>query len=419
MPSPRRRALRRLAAPTTVLAVGVALAIPGAASAAPDTIRNDGMTWWNVADDALGIASASAAYVDLFGTGIDVAGWTDSAFSAALFEKIAAANGVSHATLAMTPTAKTVVQNGLSTVTASGAGTFPIGGTTIAADVALEVQGSYARWTVEAWSDDPLPYAAAVGMVGSGFGTHANYSVISNRVMVNHDGTVGTHPIIGFQVTGAGAVSGNADGAIDFVLDVGDVPEATRLTIALQDYDPCGKDAALADMIGRVSALDAGFGQTIRALDTSCFTVTQPAAFAPGTSTDQLLPLTNFDPALSAWYGGGLANYFDDPSTLLLTEGMPAGLSLTVDAASRTLRLSGQAAEGVYPVRLAFLHTSMGEYYEPLFATLEVRVARGAGGGELAQSGASDAVPWFAGGAALLLLSGTGALVARRRSAAR
>jgi LPXTG-motif cell wall-anchored protein len=259
-----------------------------------------------------------------------------------------------------------------------------------------------------------------VGELGSDDDTE--YNILSPTTLVSSDGPLGWDPIIGYQLVGSGAsfLVTDGDDQVNVLFPAGDT---VQLVLALEDYDMCGRDAALADMTARAPSLATTFGASFGALDTRCVTIDPPQPAAANTPVDQTLTVTDVS-AANAYYAGDLLDYYSSEDVFLenarlFTSGLPAGLSLGYDPATQRLHLTGSAAAGDYQVRIALADVyeyelegvPQYEYSYPLFATLAIEITAP----ELAATGASDATPVIAVLGGLLLLAGGGVLAARRR----
>jgi len=411
MISPVRRAAA--AATACALGLGTALAVALPASADSHDFVSDGVAWWDVVDDAVQIIDANPFMYDLFGSGIDVDGWTYDAFDTFL-DGFHVSAGVIDYDMVMTPVSVDINPGGVSTFVATGEQNLG-GGFEIEAQVTLTLAGSYARWEIDTAGTDGLD-VWVTGQLGSGPDTVFPHVTPTTLVSAS---TSTDAPIIGYQLSGAGAAFDVADGSGEVHVDLPLVGSAT-LVMAFQDYDPCSRDAALAAMVARVGSLGSTFGQTITMLDSNCFTVDAPSAFPAGTSTDQTLALLA-NPAL---FDQTELELFleenDEVHIQLLTQGLPAGMSLEIDPATATLHLTGTAAAGSYPVRFAFFRVdSDDDAYLPLLSTITLQVVGDdeAADPELAATGASDAAPAAAMFGGMLLL--VGAVLGGLRSASR
>jgi len=422
--------VRRFVAASTACALGlggVLLAV-GPASADSSDISNEAIYWLGVEDNALEIRDAIARYQDLLGSGYDVDGWTGDAFDSFIYS-FEADDGGGPEDFVMTPVSFDIQDGGVSTIVAEGEADLG-DGNVVSATVTLTVQGSYARWTVETAGPDTAALWIS-GELGSDSGTE--YNVVSPTTLVSSDEAPGWDPIIGYQLLGDGASFDVVDGD-DMVYVDFPVGSTMTLVMALQDYDPCARDAALAAMAARVASLSSTFGETIPLLDTACLAIDAPVAFAAGTPTDQTLSVEDIsvspepgpDSALVYWLGYPyFETRFEGEEIFFISEGLPAGLTLDFDPDSVTLHLTGTAAAGTYPVRIGFFHSEPydGEDYRhnPLLSTLSLVVTGDdeAVDPELAATGVSDATPAVAMFGGLLLLVGAAALgglrVASRR----
>lgn len=403
------------------LGSGLALAAAVPAQADTGTVLN-GTSWWDrVSDDALDIQNTQAYYPNLFGSGDTVRGASGHAVNHVI-QTFTVSDGVETLPVTTVPQQFDLVDGGLSTVRATASVHFA-SGAEVGVAVTLEIQGSYARWTIVGTTDDDIR-ARVSGSTGSG--GDSRFLQPSPSTLVSSDGIQQQDTIAGYQVTGTDVSFDVTDGvpAVDIEFTAAGT---TTIVLAVGDHDYCGQADALADMVARVPSLGATFGDDIGAPDTHCLTVAQPLAFAADAATDQTLPLAD----VSEWQQTGSSaldalvsgDYL--AGARLYSSGLPAGLTLGYDDASTSLRLQGTAAEGSYPVRIALAYVDQFTpevqiLREPVFATLTITVtAADAGGGtpegtgpELAATGTpSSALPVFVG---FLLLAGGGALGVRR-----
>ena len=79
-----RRALA--ASATAALGLGAALAVAAPASADDWDISTPAIQWYDAEDTALSLSEAEANYPDLFGSGVDVQGWTDDALDGFFYD---------------------------------------------------------------------------------------------------------------------------------------------------------------------------------------------------------------------------------------------------------------------------------------------------------------------------------------------
>jgi len=350
------RPLRRAAAAAaaTTLALGLALAAAAPASADTGNVFN-ATTWWDrVNDNALDIQSTGSVYSGLFGTTDRPLGWSAHGLNHFVFD-LAVSDGVETQHVTTVPQQFELVDGGLSTVRATASVAFA-SGAAVDLTVALELQGSYARWTFTGVTDDELEVHAS-GSIGSS--VWPRFTAPSPTTLVAIDGpTEEQNTVTGFQLVGTGASLSAVDGDRGVTATFA-AAGTTRLVVALGDHDPCGLSDALAAMTARVATLNTTFGEDIWAPDTRCLDIAQPAALVAGTATDQSLPVVDVsssiaDPAESALDHRSSGDFL--ARARLYTSGLPAGLTLDYDPATKQLHLHGTAAEGSYPVRIAFAY---------------------------------------------------------------
>ena len=408
------RARRPLAALTTaVLAAGAVLALGAApASAATDNVVTQNIFWWGVNDNALQIEDAWSSYTDFQGTGLDFEqGFTGDAFDGFFFEITAQYNTLS-LPVTVTPASASWVDGGLSTITSDGYVDFG-DGRELFVDITLQIEGNYASWTFDVSS---LPGATVT--VRGDLGSDGTTIVVPTGAgsFVTHD-TWGNDPIIGYAFTGAGSVAATAGDT--YVTATAPAGGSSRIVVALQDYSPCARDEAIAEMSARAPSLISTFGEVIGLPDADpCVVIEAPASFATDTQTEQSLAFT-----VDASAEPDFAGMIDDGALQLVATGLPSGLSLELDPETRQLVLTGTAAPGAYTVELIFFADYDGALYAPYTTSFDLTIAPAAeapaGAPQLAESGVSDATPVVAIVGIVLLLVGGIAMVIRRRAARR
>ena len=426
-----RHARRAFAAASgTILVAGAVLVTAAPASADDYQIDSGTFLWWGVEDNGLEITDADSNFPDLFGSGTEVQGWTSDAFDDFL-DELELTDGSEILDASPTPVSHSIVDGGRSTLVASDTLEFA-SGAVVELTVTLDIEGNYARWTITTAVTGGTAEVRVVGELGSD--SDSEYELLSPKTLVSSDGAYGGDPIIGYQLVGAGATFLVADGDDDVsvLFPAGDT---VTLVVALEDYDMCGRDAALADMTARAPSLATTFGASFFPLDTRCVTIDQPQSASADAPVDQTLTVTDVS-AANAYYAGDILDYYSSEDVFLenvrlFTSGLPAGLSLGYDPATQRLQLTGSAAAGDYQVRIALADVYEYElegvpqydYRRPLFATLAIQITAPELAGtdapdtapELAATGASGATPAIAALAGLLLLAGGGMLAARRR----
>lgn len=407
MPFRARRPVAALA--TTLLAGGAVLALGAApALAVPPNVETPNMFWWNVSSDGIVIVDAWSSYDDFLGTGVDFPqGFTGDAFDSFLSGLEGHYNGMD-VPVALTPVSSDWQDDALTTITAAGHADFG-NGRELFIDITLQIEGNYASWTFGV-SSLPGATVTAEGDLGSDDDTVA--IPLSATTLVTHD-LLGSDPIIGYQVEGAGAslAAADDDEVVRMTFPAGG---SSRLVLALQDYSPCTRDEAIAEMTARAPSLISTFGQVIGLPDAlDCVSIADPAAFSVGVATDQQLAVT-VDPLIAAY----VDDLIQDGELRLATAGLPSGLSLAIDPVTRALRLTGAAPQGTYPVQVVLYAQSGGNNYWPYAAMIDVTVEP-ASAPQLADSGASEATPVLAVVGVLMLLAGGAAVAVRRRVARR
>lgn len=383
-----------------MLSLGVA-----PASAATADVDTPNIFWQGVSDNALYINDAHSKFDDFNGMGVDIdRGFTVDAFDGFLFELVGRYNGLA-VPVTPVPVSTQWVNGGLSTVVAEGYADFG-NGRELFIDIRLEIQGNYARWTFDV-SGLPGATIDVRGELGSDSGTVV--VPLGATSLVTHD-NAGGDPIVGYQVVGTGAALSAVNGN-DNVTATFSAGGTSSLVVALQDYSPCTRDAAIAEMTARTATLATTFGENIGLPDAAdCVAVASSVSFPSGTSTDQQLAVT-VDPVLDSF----IDDVIDNGSLRFTAVGLPAGLTLAIDPTTRALRLTGAAAAGSYDVRIVF-YVEGGGFALPFYTTFGVTVGAAvpAAAPQLADSGADANTPYIAGAGALALLAG-GLLLGLRR----
>lgn len=398
------RHVRRALAATTATALGLGAAVAVAAPASADDwdIATPTIEWLYVADDALYIDEAQASYPDLFGSGVDVEGWTSDAFDGFLNE-FSLSHDEETIEPVLVPVSASIDGNGVSRIVSSGSATFA-DETTVEFLLTLEIQGNYARWTF-AFTGDTAVGVDVAGEVGSDSSTV--YVPVGDDALVSHD-LDGWDPIVGYQVEGSNAAFyTGAPGSTAFSASTA---APLSIVLALQDYDPCSRDAAIAEMTARAASLASTFGQLIFPPSSSCASLATPAGFVSGATTNQTLAVTVADGEI----GDEIRAYLAAEDVQFALAGLPEGLTATFDRATLTFTLSGTAAAGAYDFRVAFFAADEDGGFSPFFLGPQSFTVAPAAVPQLADSGLSDVSPVLVVVAILLILAGAGALVVRR-----
>lgn len=413
--------LRRLLAATTVLALGTggALATATSASALTDGVVTPGWSWSAVSDDGAAINDAESLFENYLGTDVDPFGFTDDAFDGFLttidvtLGATTLTNVADQPTLSdfeFTPGTSSWVDNGRSELTASAEVDFG-DGDVLRIERTLEIEGSYARWSWEFTALGGSPGSAYEITVEGNLGSDSGTTVVDafSNTFVTYE-LDGFDPIIGYQVQSLGLSYGyDIVGEDVFFNFTADAP--AQVDVALLEFDPCSRDAAIEQMGGLVSTLPDSFGDTLEPVYADdCLYVAAPAPISG--SANAFLPLLE-QPDL-ADYG-----YLDTSSIAnglsFRVLGAPAGLSFALENDSTTglpgIRMTGTPAAAGDVRLLFFYEDDGGTQEEPLVVTFAVTPG-------LAATGSPDTGVWF--GAASLLLLGGAALVlgSRRRGAA-
>lgn len=415
--------LRRVLAATTALALGtgVALATASSASAITDDVFTPGWIWSGVSDDGSLIEDAESYFVNYLGTDVDPSGFTDDAFDGFLermdvtLQATTQSNDADNlvgSDFVFTPVAATWVDNGRSELTATATVDFG-DGNRLQIDRKVEIQGSSARWSFEFTVLGGAATAAQydITVIGN-LGADSDTTVVDafSNTFVTYE-LDGFDPVIGYQVQSDGFSYGygvdSDDARFNFTAD-----GPATVDVALLEFDPCSRDAAIDQMRSLVSTLPDNFGTVLEPVySPNCLYVT---ALGPiSGAANAFLPLLE-QPDLAS-YG-----YLDTSS---ITNGLsfrvlgaPAGLTFALENDPNTglpgIRMTGTPA-GAGTVRILFFYEDDGGVQaEPLVVTFAVAPAA------LAATGSSNAAGIAAGAAAMLLVGAAILLGARRRGAA-
>jgi hypothetical protein len=399
---------RAITAAAAALTLGFAGAIAIAAPATADEsdIVTPDWLWLAVTDDALYIEDVYSYYADFKGSGVEIDGWTDDAFDGFLNEVNLLWDGGSYQYV-LTPVSADYVDNGLSTIVASGVQS--INGNDITLTSTLEIQGGTARWSFDFAGDAATLADTQLEILGE-LGSDGNsvYTPIATGGLVSSEGPDGGDPILGYSSNGTNLAIDAVDGD-DVVTFVSDAVNDTTLTVGFIEFDVCSVDAAVAAMTAAVPTLGAQFGTTFAPqYSDTCATVAAPVVTAGKVNVD--LPITSSD-LLTDW------GYFDVEGTSnlgVIPEGLPAGLALTISYVGTvpTLHLTGTAPAGHYDVTAWVYIPFDGE--EGPFNGYPLKVTFSFGTA-LAATGSAQPTPAIIGGSVLALLGVTLVLVASRR----
>jgi hypothetical protein len=395
------------------LGLGGALLMAAPAQADPGYPVTPGWQWDYVQESALGVGDAGSWYPNYLGTGIDLHGFTNDAFDGFLQDMEFTYNAVT-----LDPTFTNIstsfVDNGLSTVVAEATLDFG-GGVVVDATRALEIQGSYALWSLTL--DDGGAgilgdiEVATFGYLGSD--EWSSYQAVGATALVStdHDGTEGSDPIIGYDFSGLTApviAVTNGDDNVSVTFTGAAVQD---FAVAVVDYDPCSFSTALATMVSAAPTLRSTFGTTIAPVYFEDCVIIEPLHSSAATPIDKKLWVADTS-GLMPW------GYFSNPSIVqVVGVDLPSTLAVTLEwdtvNTKPYLRLVGTAPAGTYSV-LFYLEYPGDEPYRgyPLVADFTVDP-----GPELAATGidtASTVTPGLVG-AAVLSLIGVTLIVARKR----
>ncbi len=392
-----------------------ALAAVGFASpvfAASSDVNTPGWFWNSVWDSGQTIEDVSAFHENYMGTGLDIWGSNDAFdgfFSPSPFNVTYPAYADQSVSLASV--SATYVGGGVSTIVGGASVDFG-GGITFDMSATLTIQGSYAKWDfafANTGTGDLAQLGVAIsGNLGSDLTT--DYALVDANSWISTDGgPTGENgdPVLGWHFATAGAWSLNAvDGDDQMEIDFAAGP--ATLTVSLLELDACTFDAAVAAMTALVPTLPATFGATNTPLfSTNCLAIGAPTAITLGTSTNQVLSLTETGGLVgSPLYGADAADYLR-MTPLNLPAGMALALEFDAGTGFPSLRLTGTAPAGTTVVSvLTYLDGGGGDFYYPLVSTFTLR-------SELAETGSNAAMTASVSGG--LILAGLGLVVLARR----
>ncbi len=345
-----------------------------------DLIYNATTVWAEVDHETPQIRDAQSRYEDILGTGVELAiGWATDAFDGIFYEWYIAGHRIDWDSASQPQ----INHGGASTLhylgTAGDDGEYEVA-------ARLEIEGSYARWTLTQTAGTPSVVRASVDHGADGYEDVT--TVTANSAVVIADSRHGD-PVIGLSVSGTDAnltaEPGDGYASWEALLD-----QPSVAVVAVQDYAACQQDEVVAQMISRVANLNDGFGASLHgALE--CASVVAPAALSEGSATSQTLPYA-VDPAIDA----ALSNrpnyprrgaYLSDPTVVdHRFVGGPAGVDFAFDPATAQVAMTGAPTEaGVFTVTLLTFHTNAEDYVgwtpddevvwgHPLTATFTVTV---------------------------------------------
>lgn len=300
----------------------------------------------------LGIRDGRVRHPDLLGAGFDYAPFSGSAFDGV--GELRVSFGGTELPVSFTNVSTDRVPGGTSVFVSDGVADFG-DGDVVTFRGTLTLQGSYAQW---AFTDFSGPGGATLV-----------WSADLDPSMVAEASPAGTFvfrdpfalsPVIGVAYDGVGLYGA---GVLEVRLPAsGD----GTITLALQDYPPCAANAAVAEMIARAAGLASSFGEEIGLpADAPCVTVAAPASLSPGVPTDQDLAL-----AVAPADESRFADIVSSGELRMRVSGLPTGLSIDLDPATRTLTLSGTAdVAGTYSIDIVLYQegdADTGPYIVPL-----------------------------------------------------
>ena len=396
----KRAALLRVSA-LVALGTGIAVATGAAASADPQDEFTPDWQWYSV-DDYGNVPDASDYYTNFLGTGLVTYGWNNDPFDSTFWlGQVVVETDIWSDYINMDTEISRSTVGGVTTIVASG--TISATGGDITATMTTTIQGAYLRYSLVASGDaDELDDSTfTVGWLNDDYGADldSDYITVDSNSFVVNDSGLGD-PVIAMWTDGAPTYT-NGDDEVFF--------EANALSLvvvyALQAFDPCRFDDAVAAQLGRAATLNATFGAVIAPLySTTCASVIGTVPQLPvGTPVDLFLDVAA--DAVIYWY-------FDDADGLQVhAPGAPAGLQFAlVDQAGTTkLHIFGTptSAGSVSQIVIYYYDAEDDENEQPLFVPLAVTVV-------LPATGPSDTSTLAANAAGLIAL-GVALLVVRRR----
>jgi hypothetical protein len=409
-----RKNIRR-AAGTVALALAAAAAFGPAAfadSTNDEYIYTPNWEWDSVTNNGVEIVDAYALYSDFDGSGVTAYGFASDAFDSFFNEDEGGFEFLGPIIpLDIDPVSENYVDGGLSTLV--GLQQLDFGnGNTFDVNVTLEIQGSFARWTVDivatgAGSVSDLTYAFE-GNLGSDDGSV--YVPLSAGQMVSYqsaDVQYGIDPIIGWHLVAeeSAVIDAVNDDDDVFIFGSGDF----TLTVGLNDYDPCSFDAAYNAMVAAVPTFGSTFGNTLPShYLVNCLEIPNPPAQAAGTPLDVMLPLTVPD-EVTTWFSSSYDNAFETGVEAVFTS-LPPGVtgSLEYVGVVPHIRLVGTMPAVTSTVSVL---TTSDEYWDsqgwPFASTITLTAV-------LSDTGTTPETPWLAGVAGALAIVGAGLLAVRR-----
>lgn len=340
------RATRVLGASAIAIA-GVAL-VASPAFAASDSFDNETTGWDSVYDDGMILGDAFTINRDFLSSGVDVEGWNDDAFDGFFYQvRITGPNDsrlIWHADV--TPSVFTVVPGGLtestSTVTVSLYTDAAALNYLYDVTLTMEIQGSYARWTVTVVPNvanedaDALAFVQnlKVGFLGNlGSDDDSEYYAVGADAMVSRD-TVSADPVIAYQGVGVSTSFDVTDG--DDLVEFNVMTDGTgtaQMVVAVQGGDPCSGEDVLAAQQTRAATLASTFGADLSDLfKVNCLAPAAATTIAAGSVIDQFIPLSDDLDSVDFmnWrYGVGLEEYVASQGDFVaFGSGFPAGLTV-------------------------------------------------------------------------------------------
>ncbi|HLP23310.1 MAG TPA: hypothetical protein VK139_04630 [Microbacteriaceae bacterium] len=423
-----RRALS-IASVSAVVAGSVLLAA-SPALAAPVDIYTNNATWYAIYDDEPNIDDIYSRAADFQGSGLTLGGWTGDALDGLAYSTTEVFWDAEVGEIADVTWISGNLVTGGPVITGSYTGTYAYEGDFITSGTVtaeLVVQGSFAKWTFQAISDDAWP-APGISVTGNtGADSDADYTDVDGGITIN-DGLTGDM-IVGLATNGfVNATDG------DDIFYVVNGSSTLTFTIATLDYNPCSADGALDHMAELVPTFADIFGTDLEPFyNTNCYGPAQPSdSLTVGTEADLSLTFESGE-GLDDYNGGdnwASDNYAD--WTLGVVNGLPDGVDYEWvyddDSQRAALHLTGTPTESGTFTLTGFTYHTDDSYPNadgldgetPLLFSVDIVVEEAAAApsaspsASLATTGASM-VPAIAG--ALLLAAGAALWLVRRRTA--
>lgn len=382
------------------------------------------MVKWSAVNDARPMVDDATAFLTNFrGTGHNIDGWTNEAFDSYLSTRTLVNEGGTSNSLNFSKVGELGTTSGVTTANYSATYTL-LGGGTVTAQMTID--GNFVRFAFSAvpTTGTAKPNIDFTGQLGSDANTL--YTVVSPSGLVSYDST-GSDFVNGYSITTGtftydGQISGIARDDVMVSADLDNGP--VLLTVALLDYDPCSRTAAVSRMGSLVPTFGSIFGSDLEPqFDPTCFGVSLPAGtspIVPGQQVDILLPFV-----ARSELGGSFSQNEHNKRVLGQVLGLPAGLSAVLIRNSADqiaqLRITGSTSQtGTFNVT-GFTFSDNGSLKDkPLTFALSLSVespgqpaATTTPAAALAATGAN--VEWLMVAALFVAIAGSGFLAFSRR----